>query len=129
MLRIAFVAGLAVGSGCKDDSGIAHRVSTGPGSTTPTAPAPEPPGGPPTCAEVAHLAAAIAMPERVEADVQGTKLAVSGAPMRDGIERGVAELCRRDASTQDARACALGWNGNLLRERAQLRGACPGSLR
>jgi hypothetical protein len=69
------------------------------------------------------------MPREIHADVKGADVAVSGTAMRDGIEQGIAQACRSGAWSHDARVCALGWNGNILSERAQLRDACPGTVK
>jgi hypothetical protein len=83
---------------CKDDSGTARKVSPAPAA--PPRNAPEPPGGPPSCAEVGeHLAAALDMPREVHAEVKGADVAMSGdiiatassmaSRRRAGVPRGV----------------------------------------
>ncbi len=126
MLRALIL--IMVVTGCKDSSGTARKVSA---ERTPIADdAPEPPGGPPTCADVAaHLVAALAVPHDVHATRDGVDLTVSGDTMRSGMEQGITKVCRSDAWSHEARACALGWRGNLLRERTQLHDACPGTVR
>jgi hypothetical protein len=113
---------------CKDDSGTARKVSPAPAA--PPRNAPEPPGGPPSCAEVGeHLAAALDMPREVHAEVKGADVAMSGDIMRDGIVDGITQACRSAAWSHDARVCAMAWQGNILRERALLRDACPGTVK
>jgi hypothetical protein len=113
--------------GCKDH-GTAKQVSPPP-EKKPVVNAPEPPGGPPSCADVAaHLAAALAMPAEINTEAKGAKVTISGDTMKQGIEQGMAQVCREQAWTLDGRKCALTWQGNILRERASLRDACPGTL-
>jgi len=116
--------------GCKDH-GTAKKVSPAPSEKkAPSNPnAPEPPGGPPSCADVAaHLADAVAMPAEINTEAKGAKVTISGDTMKQGIEQGMAQVCREQAWTLDGRKCALTWQGNILRERASLRDACPGTL-
>lgn len=114
---------------CKDNSGAAHKVSPAPSATT-KEDAPEPPGGPPSCSDVGvHLAAAIEVPKEVHATAGGADIAVSGDVMKEGAEQGIAQACRTGAWSLETRKCALAWQGNILRERAKLRDACPGSVR
>jgi hypothetical protein len=130
LLRSVLVvaAVLAGCTGCTDDSGRAHKVATGTGAPRPQAP--EPPGGPPSCAEVAaQLASRVAVAKTIKTEARGAQIEVSGDTLRDGIERGIADVCRSDAWPQNARACALAWEGNVLRDRAGLKAACPGTLR
>ena len=115
---------------CKDNSGTAHKVSPAPATNNAQDDAPEPPGGPPSCADVgAHLAAALDMPSEVHTQVKGADIAVSGDTMASGIEHGIASACRSSAWSLDARKCALTWQGNILRDRASLRDACPGTVK
>ena len=87
-------------------------------------------GGPPSCADVgAHLAAALDMPKQVSAQTQAGTVTVSGDSMNAGIVDGIAAACREGAWTLEARTCALAWQGNILRERALLRDACPGTVK
>jgi hypothetical protein len=128
MSRLWWIVLVAVA--CKDDSGTARKVSPAPSQARKNANAPEPPGGPPSCADVAvHLAAALEMPTQVGAETQAGTVSVSGDSMSAGIVDGIAAACREGAWTLDARKCALGWQGNILRERAQLRDACPGTVK
>lgn len=115
-------------AGCKDSSGTARKVSAEPAPVADNAP--EPPGGPPSCADVAtHLVAALAVPDEMHAQANGADVTVSGDTMRDGMEQGIAKVCRSDAWSHEARECAMRWQGNLLRERAALREACPGTVK
>ena len=128
--RVALV--LVAMMACKDSSGTAKQVAPAQGAPTvkTKSDAPEPPGGPPSCAEVAaHLAAALSMPAEVRADVKGADVAVSGNAMKTGIEEGLADVCRDGAWSLESRKCALAWQGNILRERASLRDACPGTVK
>jgi hypothetical protein len=128
-MRAGFVVVLLVVA-CKDDSGTAHRVSTGSELPRARTAAPEPPGGPPSCADVgAQLASQVGASKDIEAKVEGGTIAVSGDTLRDGIAEGIADACRTDAWSHDARVCALGWRGSFLRDRAALRDACPGTVR
>ncbi len=114
--------------GCKDNSGTAHRVAPAPSAMAKDN-APEPPGGPPSCDDVAgHLAAALEVPEEVHAKVGGADIAVSGDVMTDGMKQGIALACRTGAWSLETRRCAVAWQGNILRERAKLRDACPGTV-
>ena len=124
---IALVVALA---SCKDNSGTAHQVAPAPAASKAQDDAPEPPGGPPSCADVAdHLAAALDMPSEVHAQAKGADIAVSGDTMISGIKQGLASACRSGAWALDARKCALTWQGNILRDRAGLRDACPGTVK
>jgi hypothetical protein len=128
--RVVFV--LFAVMACKDNSGTAKQVAPASGAPAIKAKsnAPEPPGGPPSCADVAaHLAAALAMPAEIHADVKGTDVAVSGNTMKTGIEEGLADVCRDGAWSLESRKCVLAWQGNVLRERASLRDACPGTVK
>ena len=126
MARI-WVLVLVVAAACKDDSGTARKVSAAP-AAQPNAP--EPPGGPPSCADVGeHLAAALDMPREIHAQAKGADISMSGDVMRDGVAQGVTQACRSGAWSHEARVCALGWQGNILRERALLRDACPGTVK
>jgi hypothetical protein len=128
MHRLWWIVLVAVA--CKDTSGTAHKVSPAPSQTRNSVNTAEPPGGPPSCAEVAaHLAAALAMPKQVSAETQAGTVTVSGDSMSAGIVDGIAAACRESAWTLDARKCAFEWQGNVLRERAQLRDACPGTVK
>ena len=125
MIRISMLVVALIG--CKDSSGTAHEVAPAPKAKDN---APEPAGGPPSCSDVgAHLAAALEVPEQVHAKTGGADIAVSGEMMRDTIEHGIAQACRTSAWTLDTRKCALTWQGNILRERAKLGEACPGTQR
>jgi hypothetical protein len=65
---------------CKDNSGVAHRVSTGHAAVTEAAP--EPPGGPPSCADVgAQLAQQVGADKDIEAKVAGGTVAVRSNTM------------------------------------------------
>jgi hypothetical protein len=122
------LAQILVVAGCKDSSGTARKVSAERPAVADDAP--EPPGGPPSCADVAaHLVAALAVPDEMHAQANGADVTVSGDTMRDGMERGIAKVCRSHAWSHEARECAMGWQGNLLRERAALRDACPGTVK
>lgn len=125
MFRSVVIALLLV-VGCKDDSGRAHKVSPAP---TVKARAPEPPGGPPSCAEVgAHLAAGLDMPSEVHAKAGGADVTMSGDTMRAGMEEGLADGCRDAAWSHDTRVCVMSWSGNILHDRAKLTEACPGTV-
>lgn len=122
MVRMAVIA-LALAA-CK-----AGSESPGEGSAPAKekAPSPEPPGGPPSCAEVGgHLAAALHVPASMTTNTNGVSLSVSGSQMHGAMQEGLAEACRDLAWTQETRACVMGWNGNILRERAKLAALCPG---
>jgi len=114
---------------CKDNSGSARQVAPPPNTERA---APEPPGGPPSCADVgAHLAVELAVLDEVHTRTQGMDLTVTGVgeDMSSGIASGIASVCRAAAWSHDARVCANGWQGNFLRELARLRDACPGTVR
>lgn len=117
MLVVALMA-------CNDSSGTAHEVAPAAAAKD----APEPPGGPPSCSDVGtHLAAALAIPQEIHTKAGGTDLAVSGDMMKRSMEQGIAQACRAGAWTLETRKCALAWQGDILRERAKLRDACPGT--
>lgn len=125
MLRLV-VIGLLLVAACKDDSGRAHKVSAAP-IVKPVAP--EPPGGPPSCADVgSHLAAGLDMPSNVDTTVAGAQITVSGDSMRGGMETGLADACRDAAWSHDTRVCVMSWSGNILHDRAKLAEACPGTV-
>ena len=127
MLRLAVIAIVLVA--CKDDSGTARKVSPAPAVTT-GEPAPEPPGGPPRCTVVgAHLAGGLEMPGEVHATANGVDVSMSGDKMNAAMEDALVQACRDLAWSQETRACALAWTGNILRERARLAEACPGTVK
>lgn len=117
-------------AGCKDNSGTAQKVSPAPAAIKAQDDAPEPPGGPPSCADVgAHLAAALDLPSEVHAQADGADISVSGDTMKTGIKQAIASACRAGAWALEARKCALTWQGNILSQRASLRDACPGTVK
>jgi chitodextrinase len=123
MIRVCALLVMVV-TACKDDSGTARKVSP---ATKASSSAPEPPGGPPSCADVgAHLAAGIGPSGDVHAKAGGADITVAGAQWDATMEKALVDVCREDAWSHETRACVLGWNGNLLRERAQLAELCPG---
>lgn len=126
MFRVCVVLAL-VTLGCKDSSGTARKVSPAPKAASS---APEPPGGPPSCAEVgAHLASGMGSPGDVHANAGGADITVSGDQMAAAMETALVQVCREDAWSHETRACAFGWNGNIFRERAQLAELCPGTVK
>lgn len=125
MFRSVVIALLLV-VGCKDESGRAHKVSPAPKVK---ALAPEPPGGPPSCADVgAHLAAGLGMPSEVHANAGGVDVTMSGDTMRGGMEEALVDACRQAAWPHDTRVCVMSWSGNILHDRAKLTEACPGTV-
>lgn len=126
MLR-AWVLLVMVLPACKDDSGTARKVAPAPVKKER---APEPPGGPPSCDDVGtHLGAALDVPSEMHAKVGGADVPVSGDDMRAAMEGALVEACREAAWSHDTRLCAMSWNGNILRERAKLAEACPGTVK
>lgn len=125
MLRVALISVLLVAckggsESSRDESAPAKRKE----------PAPEPPGGPPSCAEVgAHLAAALEVPNEVRGNANGVDVKMSGKAMHGAMRNGLIQACRDVAWSQETRACVMTWNGNILRERASLTQACPGTVK
>ena len=75
---------------------------------------------------VAHLAAALKVPDQVTTTTNGAEVTMSGPAMHGAMRDGLVQACRDLAWTQETRACVLRWNGNILRERAKLAAECPG---
>lgn len=126
------LATAALAMACTDDSGTARQVAPPP----PSPPsvdrnAPEPPGGPPSCTDVAtHLAAGLAMSGDVTARTeQGVAVTMSTDSIRGSMAQALVDVCRSDAWTHATRTCAVAWQGDVMRERAKLAAACPGTVR
>jgi hypothetical protein len=120
------VAVMAVVTACIDDSGYARKVSEGTGSARAVEDGPEPPGGPPSCVEVAErVVAQLDFDREITADTKAGRIAVSGETMRATMIDRLARLCRSKAWSLETRQCVAAWQGSYLSDREKLRAACP----
>jgi len=121
MLRAALLAFLL--ASCKDDPKVEPRESA---ARNQMPSAPEPPGSP-SCAEVgAHLMQRSDLPEAFRGKSKKVETKMTEQEIKRVMLDGLVDFCRLAEWSQETRACAMSWHGQVFRERADLVRKCPG---